>query len=176
MDIYVFYCKSNVDQDDSIITKERLSDLNDLIRSDSITNRTLYFFRNLNDIIKSKNSASVKTNDTNRLWANSSWYDLLSSYRLDLLYVLYWALTSDPKLYKLYVYVRDRTVSTTDPNENALALFPGSLVDSGSGESPLEQIYDDLKEHIESVDGFLGRLFRPGALDYLLCYYRGRAI
>jgi hypothetical protein len=158
------------------ITKERLSDLHDIIQSDSITNRTLYFFRSLNDITKSKRSALVKTN-ANELWAKSSWYDLFSSYRIDLLYVLYWALTSDTKLYKLYVYIRDRTTSTLDPNENPPALFPGNLVDSAYGSRPLDVIYDVLKRKINLLDQYLGvENFSSGSLERALCYYRGRAI
>lgn len=154
------------------ITKERLSDLHDLIESDSITNRTLYFFRSLNDIIKSKLSSLVKTN-ANQLWANSSWYDLLPSYRIDLLYVLYWALTSDTRLYKLYEHIRDRTISNPDPYERPTALFPGSLVDQADGFTSLEARYLALKRQLKELDQALPF---PGALERLMFAYRGRAI
>jgi hypothetical protein len=156
------------------ITKERLSDLHDLIASDSITNRTLYFFRSLTEIVKSKPSSLVKTN-ANLLCAKSSWYDLLLSYRLDFLYVLYWALTSDTKLYKLYLYIHDRMTYHADPKEYpkeyAPALFIGSLVDNGS--NPLDTIYLNLKRQNKELDQTLAS---PGMLERLLFAYRGRAI
>ena len=154
------------------ITKERLSDLHDLIVSDSITNRTLYFFRSLNDMVKSKPSSSVKAN-TNQLWAHSSWYDLLPSHRLDFLYILYWALTSDTKLYKLYVHIHDRTTSHADPHEYPPALFPGSLVDKADGFHSLDAIYLNLKRQNKELDQTLAGV---GSLERLLFAYRGRAI
>ena len=48
------------------LTKDRLSDLHNIIESDSITNKTLYFFRSLNDLIKSKPSSHEV--NINQLW------------------------------------------------------------------------------------------------------------
>ena len=151
------------------VTNERLSDLHDLIELDSLTNRTLHFFRSFNDIPRSRHTSSGK----DQIWTSSSWYDLLVSHRLDFLYVLNWMLSSDTRLYILYDYIVKRTKTLSDPGDHPEAYFAKRLGVPEEGITSVGTIYDQLLQSIKDLDD---ALTHRGELEAKLCQYRGRAI
>lgn len=162
------------------ITNDRLSALRKLVEADSLTNKTLHFFRSLHDIPGAKRLSSGKMN-LDLVWAGSSWYDLLPAHRLDFLYVLYWMLSSDPRMYILYEYIHKRMKKSIDPDERPEAIFQGRLMQyENGGDASVSSKYTALMNEIGELDKQLSwnksSPTPPRGLDSLLCEYRGRAI
>lgn len=157
------------------ITNERLLELHNLIESESLTNRTIHFFRSLNDIPRSKRPYLVKKT-LNQTSASASWYDLLTSRRLDFLYVLYWMLSNDTRMYILYDYIHERIKSSSDSGELSPSIFHRPLVSHEDGDTLVSLQYTDLMGDISALDNQLDPTKGGQGLEATLCQYRGRPI
>src|SRR5215212_5416317 len=77
------------------ISRERISDLHAVSSNRKSTNITVNFFRSLYDLAKSIKSSHISKVSINQRWADSAWYVLHNSNRLDFLHFIWWMISGD---------------------------------------------------------------------------------
>ena len=83
------------------ISTERLSDMHSVSVNLKSTSIIVHFLRSLYDLTKIYSSKPKAGSNLNFFWADSTWFHLVLSGRLDFLHTLWWMLGSDNKLYIL---------------------------------------------------------------------------